>query len=65
MRALTEQELAWKSEGTASYQELARRSLATMVETQALTAAEPDRKRIDLPELLPLSTLKAKPPAGP
>jgi hypothetical protein len=27
----------------------------------ALTAVEPDRKRIDLPELLPLSTTNAKP----
>jgi len=31
-----------------------------MVETVALTAIEPDRKRIELPELLPLSTIKAK-----
>src|SRR5258706_14321064 len=38
VRALTDQELAWKIEGTQSYQELARRSLATMVETVALTA---------------------------
>jgi phenylacetic acid degradation protein len=62
VRALTDQEMAWKVEGTQSYQELTRRSLATMVETVALTAAEPDRKRIDLPELLPLSALKAKAP---
>jgi phenylacetic acid degradation protein len=62
VRALTEQEMAWKLEGTQSYQELTRRSLATMVETVALAAAEPDRRRIDLPELLPLSTLKAKEP---
>jgi phenylacetic acid degradation protein len=60
VRTLTDQELAWKIEGTLSYQELTRRSLATMVETEALTAAEPDRKRIELPELLPLSTIKAK-----
>ena len=59
VRALTEQELTWKIEGTQSYQELTRRSLATMIETTALTAPEPDRKRIDLPELLPLSTLKS------
>jgi phenylacetic acid degradation protein len=59
MRALTDQELAWKIEGTQSYQELTRRSLATMVETEALSAVEPGRKRIELPELLPLSTLKA------
>ena len=60
VRALTDQELEWKIEGTQTYQELARRSLATMVETVALTAVEPDRKRIELPELLPLSTIKAK-----
>ena len=60
VRTLTEQEMAWKIDGTASYQELARRSLATMVETDALAAAEPGRKRIELPELLPLSTIKAK-----
>jgi phenylacetic acid degradation protein len=59
VRVLTEQELAWKAEGTQSYQELTRRSLATMVETDALPAPEPDRRRIELPELLPLSELKA------
>ena len=60
VRELTEQEMRWKIDGTAAYQELARRSLATMVETEALAAAEPGRKRIELPELLPLSTIKAK-----
>jgi phenylacetic acid degradation protein len=58
IRALTDQELAWKVEGTKSYQELTRRSLATMVETEPLPAPEPGRRRIDLPELLPLSDLK-------
>ena len=60
MRELSAQELAWKIEGTQSYQELTRRSLATMVETTALVAAEPDRKRIEVGELLPLSTLKGR-----
>lgn len=60
VRELTDQELAWKVEGTRSYQELTRRSLATMEVTVALTAVEPDRRRIDLPELLPLSTLKSR-----
>jgi phenylacetic acid degradation protein len=60
LRALTEQELAWKIEATRSYQELAQRSLATMVETHALDAPEPDRKRIDVGELLPLSELKRR-----
>jgi phenylacetic acid degradation protein len=61
VRELTEQELAWKIEGTQSYKELTRRSLATMVETEALTSVEPGRLRIDLPELLPLSAVKARP----
>jgi phenylacetic acid degradation protein len=59
VRSLTEQELAWKVEGTESYRDLTRRSLATMVETDPLSAPEPDRRRIELPELLPLSELKA------
>ena len=60
VRELTETELAWKVEGTQSYQELTRRSLATMRATAPLAAVEPDRKRIELPELLPLSALKAQ-----
>jgi phenylacetic acid degradation protein len=60
VRELTEQELAWKVEGTQSYQELTRRSLATMLETDALTRVEPGRRRIELPELLPLSAVKAR-----
>ena len=60
VRALTEVELAWKVEGTASYRELTRRSRATMRATTPLTEPEPGRKRLELPELLPLSSLKAK-----
>jgi len=60
IRELTEVELAWKIEGTRSYQELTRRSLETMREATALTAVETDRRRIDVGELLPLSTLKQR-----
>jgi phenylacetic acid degradation protein len=60
VRELTETELAWKIEGTRSYQELTRRSLATMRATTPLGAVEPDRQRIELPELLPLSAVKAQ-----
>jgi phenylacetic acid degradation protein len=60
VRALTEQELAWKVEGTESYQELARRSASTMRATSPLAAIEADRPRIDVADLLPLSTLKAR-----
>ena len=56
VRELTDTELAWKIEGTQSYQELTRRSLATMQATAPLERVEPDRKRLELPELLPLSS---------
>jgi len=60
VRTLTETELAWKIEGTRSYQDLTKRSLATMQATHPLAQVEPDRKRIELPELLPLSAVKSK-----
>src|SRR5579864_3704995 len=60
VRALTETELAWKIEATQSYQELTRRSLATMQACAPLAVAEPDRKRIELPELLSLSQVKSQ-----
>jgi phenylacetic acid degradation protein len=60
IRALTAQELEWKVEGTRSYQELTRRSLATLVAADSLEAVEDGRKRIDVGELLPLSTLKQR-----
>jgi phenylacetic acid degradation protein len=60
MRDLSEAELAWKVEATRLYQQLAVRSLATMQETAALTAVEPDRKRIAAASVLPLGAYKAK-----
>jgi len=60
IRELSEVELAWKIEGTRSYQQLTRRSLETMRETVALTSVDTDRKRIEVDELLPLSTLKKR-----
>ena len=58
IRMLSEQEMAWKIEGTLTYQNLTRRSLATLVETTALAAVEPDRKRLELPGVLPLIELR-------
>jgi phenylacetic acid degradation protein len=60
LRELSDTELAWKVEATQSYQALARRSLATMQATTPLAAPEPGRKRIELPELLSLSDIKAR-----
>ena len=60
LRELTETELAWKVQGTQGYQQLTRRALATMKAVAPLTRVEPGRKRLALPELLPLSTLKRR-----
>jgi len=60
VRELTDQEMAWKVDGTRGYQHLAQRSRETMLRTRPLAAVEADRKRLDLPELLPLSTLKRR-----
>jgi phenylacetic acid degradation protein len=58
VRELSADELAWKVDATRLYQNLALRSLASMRETAALTEAEPGRKRLSLPDVLPLSTWK-------
>jgi len=59
IRELTDQELAWKVEGTQSYKDLTRRSIATMTATTPLSAPEANRPRIDVGDLKPLSVLKA------
>jgi len=45
VRDLTAEEMARKATGTQTYQELARRSLATMQLTEALTVVAADRRR--------------------
>jgi phenylacetic acid degradation protein len=46
VRALSDDDVAWKSFGTRQYHELAVRSLQTMREVDADTAVAPDRGRI-------------------
>jgi len=58
IRELSAEEMNWKVEGTRTYHDLTRRSLASMVETAPLTAVETDRKRIEMPGVVPLTTLK-------
>ena len=50
VRALTEDEVKWKSFGTRQYHDLTVRSLTSMREVEALTEVEPDRRRIDFGE---------------
>jgi len=60
LRELSEQELRWKSDNVALYQQLAERGKQTMQEVEALTHPEPNRKRIDIPGAIPLSELKKR-----
>jgi phenylacetic acid degradation protein len=48
VRALTDEDLAMKIEGTRLYQDLARRSLATLTEVAPLTAFDPGRARLSV-----------------
>jgi phenylacetic acid degradation protein len=59
VRALSEEEMKWKADGTRTYIELARRSLTTMKQTTALTEMEPNRGRIAFTDAVrPLSATK-------
>jgi phenylacetic acid degradation protein len=58
VRALSEVEIAWKLEGTRVYQDLTRRSLASMLEVQPLTALDADRPKLQAPVVQPLIASK-------
>ncbi len=60
IRALSDEEIVWKGQGTATYQDLTRRSLATMQLTTPLTEVEADRKRIHMPDVVPLVEAKKR-----
>ena len=60
LRELSEQELRWKQDNVALYQQLAERGKQSMQEVEALTALEPGRKRIDIPGAIPLSEMKKR-----
>jgi phenylacetic acid degradation protein len=58
IRELSDQEIAWKLEGTKTYQDLTRRSLASMQQVEALTAVEDSRPRVQAPNVKPLIATK-------
>ncbi len=58
VRPLTDQEIAWKEEGTREYQDLTRRCLASFREVQPLSAPEPDRPRFGGSTAIPLYKVK-------
>lgn len=61
LRELSDEEIAWKSQGTAIYQRLALEAPARLRPAEPLRAAEPDRKRAEAPAYDPkiLSRLSA------
>jgi phenylacetic acid degradation protein len=60
MRELSDDEIQWKRGNARLYQELAVRSATTMQKVEALTEPEKNRKRIEIPDAIPLSEMKAK-----
>jgi phenylacetic acid degradation protein len=60
VRQVSDEELAWKTEGTQTYQQLTRRCLATMVAMAPLSEVEPDRRRIVIPGVIPLVEAKRR-----
>ncbi|MGH8807849.1 MAG: phenylacetic acid degradation protein PaaY [Noviherbaspirillum sp.] len=58
LRELSDEEIAWKLEGTQTYQDLTRRCLATMKEVAPLTAVDADRPRLKAPDVKPLIATK-------
>lgn len=58
IRPLTEEELAWKQQGTVVYHQLATRSMQTMIPVEPLREPEPDRGRIGNISFEPLYKLR-------
>jgi phenylacetic acid degradation protein len=54
IRQVTDQEIAWKSQGTVEYQQLAIRSATTMQEVEPLTEVEAGRRRFTSEDMAPL-----------
>jgi phenylacetic acid degradation protein len=57
-RELTEAEIAWKIEGTKTYQDLTLRCLATMQLVEPLPFAEPNRPQVRSPQVKSLTETK-------
>lgn len=60
LRPVTDEEIAWKREGTEDYQRLAIRSMKTMRPVEPLTEVEPDRPRTDSGASIPLYLKKGE-----
>lgn len=61
LRPLSDEEISWKAEGTATYQELTRRCLASLREVQPLQEPETGRPSLPAFAVQPKLHLKDKP----
>lgn len=59
-RELSAEEIAWKREGTRTYQELTRRCHASLQQVEPLPAAEEDRPTLQAPIVEPLIALRRR-----
>lgn len=60
IRQLSDEEIAWKSQGTQTYKALAVRSQQTMQAVEPLTEIEPDRRRVPAEAVDPLYQARKK-----
>ena len=60
LRELSDDEIAWKSQGTAIYQRLALEARAKLARAEPLAAPEPDRRRVRAPDYDPLVAARLK-----
>ena len=58
LRPLRDEEMAWKLEGTRTYQELTRRCNASMRPVEPLVNVEPDRRRVQASDVRSLIATK-------
>lgn len=60
IRTLSDEEIAWKLQGTQTYHDLTRRSLATMAEVIPLSEIDADRPSLKAPVVKPIYAARAQ-----
>lgn len=61
IREVSEKEVAWKTRGTAEYQQLARDCLAGLIPVEPLKAVEPDRPEMAASDVVSMQEARREP----